>query len=113
MIFSHYTESFEILLDYLKIGEENIKEFAKKAIRNILHANIDVQNRRLFDVLPENEIKCIGKLRSRRANMTSAGKTRYDRAFQQVIQKGEESAMNYIKRFQNAQDLSVSVGNYY
>ena len=45
--------------------------------------------------------------------MTFADKSRYDRTFQQVTHKGGESAINYIKRFQNAHDLSVSVGNSY
>ena len=45
--------------------------------------------------------------------MTFADKSRYDRTFQQVTHKGGESAINYIKRFQNAQALSVSVGNRY
>ena len=45
--------------------------------------------------------------------MTFADKSRYDRTFQQVTYKVGESAINYIKRFQNAQKLSVSVGNSY
>ena len=45
--------------------------------------------------------------------MTFENKSRYDRTFQQVTHKGGESAINYIKRFQNAQALSVSVGNSY
>ena len=45
--------------------------------------------------------------------MTFAYKSRYDRIFQQVTHKGGESAMNYIKIFQNAQALSVSVANTY
>ena len=45
--------------------------------------------------------------------MTFADKRRYDRTFQQVTHKGGESAINYIKRFQNAQALSVSVVNSY
>ena len=45
--------------------------------------------------------------------MTFADKSRYDRNFQQVTQKGGESAINYINRFQNAHALSVSVGNSY
>ena len=58
-------------------------------------------------------IKCFEKLQSHCANMTIADKSRYDRTFQQVTHKGGESAINYIKRFHNAQDLSVSVGNSY
>ena len=45
--------------------------------------------------------------------MTFADKSRYDRTLQQVTHKGGESDINYIKRFQNAQALSVSVGNSY
>ena len=45
--------------------------------------------------------------------MTFADKSIYDRVFHKVTNKGRESAINYIKIFQNAQDLSVSVGNIY
>ena len=45
--------------------------------------------------------------------MTFSDKNRYGRTFQQVTHKGGESAINYIKRFQNAHALSVSVGNSY
>ena len=45
--------------------------------------------------------------------MNFADKSRYDRTFQQVTHKGGESAINYIESFQNAQELSISVGNSY
>ena len=45
--------------------------------------------------------------------MTFADKSRHDRTFQKVTHKGGEYAMNYIKRFQNAHALSISVGNSY
>ena len=83
------------------------------AIRNLLHANSCVHIRRLIDEFPEDGIKCMEKLQSHCANMTFADKSRYDRTFQQVTHKGGEPAINYIKRFQNAQALSVSVGNSY
>ena len=38
---------------------------------------------------------------------------RYDRTFQQVTHKEGESAMNYIKRFQNAHVLSILIGDSY
>ena len=53
------------------------------------------------------------KLQSHCANMTFANKSRYDTTFQQVTYKGGESAIIYIKIFQNAQALSVSVQNSY
>ena len=44
--------------------------------------------------------------------MTFDDKSRHDKIFQQVTHKGGGSEMNYIKIFQDAQALSVSVGNY-
>ena len=52
MIFSEYTEICEVLLDYPKIGEEDIKDFSKKVIMNLLHANIDLNSRRLISEFP-------------------------------------------------------------
>ena len=62
IIFSQYKETCEVLLDYPKIGGENVKEFAKNAIRNFLHANIDVHRRRLIAEFPVDAIKRIEKL---------------------------------------------------
>ena len=45
--------------------------------------------------------------------MDFAEKSRYDRLFKKVTLRGGESKTKYIKIFQNAQDLSVSVGNSY
>ena len=53
MIFSQYTETCEVLLDYPKIGGDDIiEDFAEKAIRNLLRANIDVHIRILIDEFP-------------------------------------------------------------
>ena len=106
MIFSQYRETCEVLLDYPKIeGNDVIEDYAKKAIRNLLHANIDVHSRRLIAEFPKYGIKCIEKLQSHCANMTFSDKSRYDRTFQQVTHKVRESAINYIQRFQNAKAL--------
>ena len=88
MIFSQYTETCEVLLDYPRIGGEDIECFSKKAIRNILHANIDVHIRILIAEFPMDEIKFIEKLQSHCANMTLADKNRYDKIFQKVTHKG-------------------------
>ena len=45
--------------------------------------------------------------------MTVDHKIRYDRIFQQVIHKGGELEINYTNKVQNAQVLSLSVGNSY
>ena len=89
MIFSQYTETCGVLLDYQKIGGDDvIEDHAKNAIRNLLHANIDVQSRRLIAEFPKYGIKCIEKLQSHYANMNVSDKSRYGRTFQQVTHKG-------------------------
>ena len=89
MIFSQYTETCEVLLDYPEIrGDDIIEDYEENAIRNLLHANIDVHSRRLIAEFPKDGIKCIEKLQSHCANMTFADKSRYERTFQQVTHKG-------------------------
>ena len=78
-----------------------------------MHANIDSHSKILIAEFPKDEIKCIEKFQSNCANMTFADKIIHDRTFQQVTHKGGESAINYVKRFQNTHYLSVSVGNRY
>ena len=56
MIFSQYKETCEATLDYPKMGGEVIKYYVKKAVTNILHANIDVHSRRLISKLPGNGV---------------------------------------------------------
>ena len=63
MIFSEYTETCEVLLVYPKIGGDDIiEDYAKEAIRNLFHENIDVHSRRLISEFPRDGIKCIEKL---------------------------------------------------
>ena len=113
MIFLQYIETCEVILDYPKIGGDDIEDYSKKDIRNFLHTNIDVHSRRLISEFPMDGIKCIEKLQSHCANMNFSDKSRYARTFQQVTHKEGGSVMNYIKRIQNANALSISVGNSY
>ena len=113
MIFSQYKENFEILLDYPEIGGGDIKYYVRKAIRNVLHVDIDIHSRRLISEISLDGTKCIYKLHSHCANMNFSEKSGYGRLSQQVTHKGGVPAMNYIKIFQNSQALSVSVGNSY
>ena len=54
MIFSQYRETCQVILDDPKIGGDDVIEYyAKKAIRNLLHANIDVHSRRLIAEFPK------------------------------------------------------------
>ena len=77
MILSQYIETCEVLLYYPKIGEDDIiEDFARKPIRNLLHVNIDIHNKRLISEFPKDGIKCIEKLQSHCANMTFADKSK-------------------------------------
>ena len=60
MIFSQYRETFQVLLDYRKIGGDDvIEDYEKNTIRTLLHASIDVRSRRLVSEFPIDETKCI------------------------------------------------------
>ena len=102
MIFSQYTKACEVILDYPKIGGDDIEDYLKKSTMNLLHAHINVRNRIFIAEFQIDGIKCIEKLQSHCVNMTFSDKSRHDRTFQQVTHKGGEYAMNYIIIFQNA-----------
>ena len=73
MIFSQYRETCEILLDYPKIGGDDVIEYyAKKGIRNLLRENTDVHSKILIAEFPKYGIKFFEKLQSHCANMTFA-----------------------------------------
>ena len=64
-----------MLLNHPKIGRDDIiEDHAKKAIRNILDANVDVHSRIFIAEFPKYGIKCIDKLQSHCANMNFAGR---------------------------------------
>ena len=48
MTFFQYRETCEVLIDYPKIGGDNVQYYAKHAIGNLLHDNSDVHSRRLI-----------------------------------------------------------------
>ena len=63
MIFWQYIETCEVLIDYPKIGEDDvIEDYEKKDTRNLLYDNIDVHNRRLIAEFPKDVFNCIEKL---------------------------------------------------
>ena len=80
---------------------------------NLLLCTSILACKRLIAEFPKDGIKFIEKLQSCCANMTFSDKSRYERTFQQVTHKGGGSAINYIKRFQNAHASSVLVGKSY
>ena len=78
-----------------------------------MHANIDAHSRIFIAEFPKDEIKYTDKLQSHCAKITFSKKLDMTGLFNKSHKKGREFAINYIKRFQNAYALSVSVGNSY
>ena len=78
----------EVLLNYPRIGGQDVEDYEKKDIRNILHTNIDVHSRGLIVKFPGDETKCIENFQSCCANMTFADKSRYYMVFKRVTNKG-------------------------
>ena len=105
MIFSQHKETCEVLIDYPKIGGGDIKDYVRKAIIYLLHANIDVHSRRLVDESPLYGVKFIPKLQYHCANMTFSGKSRYYWLFKQVTHNRGGSVMNYINKFKDTKAL--------
>ena len=77
------------------------------------YAYIDAHSKILIDLYPGYVVQSISRLKYQCTNMIFSGQSRYNRLFHQVIKKGGDSAINYIKIFQNAKALSISVGNSY
>ena len=64
MIFSQYRETCEVLLDYQKIGRDDvIEDYSKYIYQKPFATNIDVHGRRLISEFPKYGIKCIEKLK--------------------------------------------------
>ena len=95
------------------IEGEGIPYYAEQYTWNIVHAYIDAHSQRLIYAYPGYGIEAVTRLQPQCANTTFAEKSRYNRYFQKVVHKGGESAINYIKIFQNEKALAVSAGNSY
>ena len=74
-------------MEYSYIKEEEIPDYAKNAIWNILHGYTDEHSQRIFGEFPGDEVKDISRFQSQCANMTFANQIIYNKMFQQVVHK--------------------------
>ena len=86
-------------MNYQSTREVGIPGYDKKSTRNLLHAYIDAHSQRIIDECPGYEVQAISIFQSQCANMTFADQSRYNIMLQQVMHKGGDSAINYIKIF--------------
>ena len=100
-------------MNYTSIRGEYFPDHANNATWNLFHTYIYVHRQRLIDNYPWDGLHAITILQSQCENMTFSEKSRPNRLFQQVVQIGGESETNYIKIFQNAKTLAISMVNGY
>ena len=81
-VFSQYKITYYVLLYYPTVGGVGIKDYVKKAIRNIPHENIYVHTRILNAEFPVDGVNCTSKLQAHCVNMTFSDKSRYANIFQ-------------------------------
>ena len=92
-------------MNYPSIRGEEIPDYAKKFTWNLLRAYIDAHSQILIDEFPGYGIQDISIVQPQCANMTCSDQSRYNRMFQQLVHKGGESEINYVKRFHNDKAL--------
>ena len=98
-------------MNYPSIRGEALPDHAKNPTWKLLHACMDEHSQRLIEDYTVYVLQATTILQSQCANMNFSDQIRYNRLFQQVIHKGGESAINYIKIFQNAKALEISLGH--
>ena len=110
---SQFSETYILLMDYPSKRGEELPDYDKNATWNLFLAYIDAHSKIIIDEYPGYWVQAISILQSQCANIFFADQIIYNRLFQKVVHKGRESEINYIKIFQKAKDLSISVANSY
>ena len=113
IILSQFSEEYMILMEYPSIWGEKVPDYAENSIWNLLQAYIDAHTQKFIDECPGDGVQDISRFQSQCANMKFSDQNRYNIMFKKVVHKGEESAINYIKRFKSVNALGISVGNIY
>ena len=101
------------LMNYPYIKGGDLPDCTKNSTWNLLHAYIDAHIQILIDEYPGYEVQSISIFQYQCSNTTFSDQRRYNILFQQVMQKGGEPEINYIKIFHNAKALYILVGNGY
>ena len=110
---SQFKGTYMLIMDHPTIIGEDLPEYTKEATWHLFHAYIDTLSQILIGEYTGDGVQAISRLQSQCENMTFSDQSSYNRPFKQVIHKGGESEINYIKIFQNSKALAISVGNSY
>ena len=105
IILSPFSETYMLLMKYPSIWGEEILDYAKKFTWNLFRVYIDAHSQILLYECPGDGVQAISRFQSQCENMICSDQSIYNRMFKQLVHKGGESEINYIKRFHNAQAL--------
>ena len=94
-----------LLMVYPSTREEDLPDYAKNNLWKLLREYIDSHIQILIDECTGDGVKSISIFKFQCENMAFYHQRIYNRPFQQVVHKGGESAINYIKIFQNDRAL--------
>ena len=100
-----------LLIDYPSIRGEDFKEYAKQSTWGLLNSYIYIPSQGLIHEYPGGRVQAVTILQYQCSKITLSENSRYNRLFQQVVQKVGESEINYINRFENTKALVISVVN--
>ena len=84
------------LMYYTSIRGEELQYYSKNATWNILYAYIDAHSQRLFYEHPGDGVQSISILVSQCENMTFSDQIRCNIIFNKLVNKVEESSINFI-----------------
>ena len=92
---------------------EYFPDYDKNATWNLLYAYIDAHSQILIDEYPGDGVQAITIFQYQCENITFADQIIYNRLFRKLMHIGGDSAINYIKIFQNTKALVILLGNIY
>ena len=85
IILSQFSETRMLLMEYLFMRGEEIPDYAKNSIWNLLHAYIDAYSQILIDEFPGDGVQAISIFSPQCANITLSCQSRYIRIFHKVV----------------------------
>ena len=84
-------------MEYASIRGNDSLDYAKNATWNLFHSYIDAHSQILIDEYTVDGVQTISRLQPQRASTNVSDQRIYNILFKQVIHKGWDSAINYIK----------------
>jgi len=111
-IFANFSVTAPMFHKYPKI-KTPAKHYVQQATYNVIYTFISNNAGDIIKATKRDGARSIKLLTKHYATVTSGNKARFNIAFASIRQQSNESALNYIKRFNVVRRMAVSVGNKY